>query len=77
MMAVITRFMDNVQGDEQATREADSEPKYVDKGKKPIVPDIAPGNLKIISQHSISICIYEELVIHAKFQGIDLQLTEW
>ena len=55
MMMIITGFVNNVQGNQQATGEADRQTKDVEEGKEFIIPDIAPGNLKIISQHGISI----------------------
>ena len=55
MMMVITGLMDNVQRYQQTTGEADRQPKNVDKGKKLIVLDVAPGNLKVIFQHGRSI----------------------
>ena len=52
--------MNNVQRNQQATGEADRQAKYVEKGEKLIVPDIAPGNFEIILQHGISIANYEK-----------------
>jgi hypothetical protein len=57
MMMVITGFMYNVQRYEHATGEADSQSQDVDKRKKFIASDIAPGNFKVISQHGRSIRI--------------------
>ncbi len=58
MIAVKAVFMINVKGDEQATGKTNSQTKHINKRKKFIALDIAPGADEITFNHKILFILF-------------------
>ncbi len=73
---VVVQFIEYIGRDEQTTRQAEGQARYVDERRKPVFADVAPGDFEVVAKHGLWYLVIFEKTDCVMETEIEYSLTD-